>query len=83
MHDPIAPSGEQQVNVWITMQNNKPRQVQLKLLDPIGTVFSLRHFNDVIVERVEFPDLDYGVSGQDELRILKLELSYASTVLEF
>jgi hypothetical protein len=83
MHDPVAPSGEQQVNMWITMKDNEPREVELCFLDPMGTVMSLRKFKDVVVEKVEFPDCDYGLKGEAQLRVLKLELSYASTVLEY
>lgn len=83
MHDPIAPSGEQQVNMWITMNNNAPKEVELSFLDPVGHVISLRKFNDVVVERVVFPDCEYGIKGEKQLRVLELELSYASTVLEY
>jgi hypothetical protein len=49
MHDPVAPSGEQQVNMWITMKDNEPREVELCFLDPMGTVMSLRKFKDVAI----------------------------------
>ena len=70
LHDPIAPSGAQQVTEWIRTHYESvsgragyadfyKRDIQLKLLDPIGTVVELWDIKGAFLTSANFNDLSY------------------------
>jgi hypothetical protein len=70
IHDPIAPSGAQQVMEWIRTHYESvsgragyadfyKRDCQLKMLDPVGTVVELWDIKGAFLEGVQFNDLSY------------------------
>ena len=71
LHDPIAPSGAQQVMEWIRTHAESvsgragyadfyKRDLQLKLLDPIGTVVELWDMKGCFLTGADYGSLDYG-----------------------
>ncbi len=91
LHDPIAPSGAQQVMEWIRTHYESvsgragyadfyKRDIQLKLLDPIGTVVELWDVKGAIISSANFNSLDY--SG-DETVMIDLTLKFDNCVLQF
>jgi len=70
LHDPIAPSGAQQVMEWIRLcfesvsgrsgyADFYKRDVQLKLLDPIGTVVELWDIKGAFITEANYGELTY------------------------
>ncbi len=70
LHDPISPSGGQQVMEWIRLHTEHvsgrsgyadfyKRDIQLKLLDPVGTVIELWDLKGCQLKEVSFGDLSY------------------------
>ena len=70
IHDPIAPSGAQQTMEWIRTHAESvsgragyadfyKRDLQLKLLDPIGTVVELWDMKGCFLNSVNYGGLDY------------------------
>jgi hypothetical protein len=70
LHDPIAPSGAQQVMEWIRTHAESvsgragyadfyKRDLQLKLLDPVGTVVELWDMKGCFLTDANFGSLDY------------------------
>ena len=91
LHDPIAPSGAQQVMEWIRTHYESvsgragyadfyKRDIQLKLLDPIGTVVELWDIKGAFIKSANFGSLDY--SG-DEIMMIDLTLTFDNCVLQF
>ena len=91
LHDPIAPSGAQQVMEWIRTHYESvsgragyadfyKRDIQLKLLDPIGTVIELWDIKGAILTSANFNSLDYG--GEDTMTI-DLGIKFDNCVLQF
>jgi len=75
LHDPIAPSGAQQVMEWIRLHTEHvsgrsgysefyKRDMQLKMLDPIGTVIELWDCKGCWLKEVDFGELDYGTDTE-------------------
>ena len=64
MHDPIAPSGSQQVMEWV-MANDR-RNACLILLDPIGTAIEKWQLLDIKLMAVDFGTLDYSPAKDSE-----------------
>ena len=69
LHDPIAPSGAQQVMEWIRTHQETvsgrtgyadfyKRDCQIKLLDPIGTVVELWDIKGAMLTEVAYGDLN-------------------------
>ena len=67
LHDPIAPSGAQQVTEWLRTVAESvsgrsgyadfyKRDLQLKLLDPIGTVIELWDIKGAFPDNIKFGD---------------------------
>lgn len=84
LYDPIAPSGAQQVEEWLRLNFESvsgrsgyadfyKRNIQLKLLDPIGTVVQLWDITGAWCQEVNYNDLDYSSS----------EACWASVVIRF
>ena len=78
LHDPIAPSGAQQVMEWIRLHYESvsaragyadfyKRDVQLKLLDPVGTVVELWDGKGVWISSANFGGLDYGATDPAQI----------------
>ena len=91
LHDPIAPSGAQQVMEWIRTHYESvsgragyadfyKRDIQLKMLDPIGTVVELWDIKGAILTSANFQSLTY--DGEDIMSI-DLGIKYDNCVLQF
>ena len=91
LHDPIAPSGAQQVMEWIRTHYESvsgragyadfyKRDIQLKLLDPIGTVVELWDIKGAFLTSANFGGLDY---GGDDIMMIDLGIKFDNCVLQF
>ena len=91
LHDPIAPSGAQQVMEWIRTHYESvsgragyadfyKRDIQLKLLDPIGTVVELWDLKGCFLTSAGFGDLDYGTEDPTEIA---LTIRFDNCVLQY
>lgn len=91
LHDPIAPSGAQQVMEWIRTHFESvsgragyadfyKRDAQLKLLDPVGTVVELWDLKGCFLTNATFGDLDYGA---EEPTDISLSIRFDNCVLQF
>jgi hypothetical protein len=91
LHDPIAPSGAQQVMEWVRTHFESvsgrggyadfyKRDCQLKLLDPVGTVVELWDIKGAFLTAASFGDLDYGASDPTEI---SLTLRFDNCVLQY
>ncbi|MAG25547.1 hypothetical protein CMI47_08215 [Candidatus Pacearchaeota archaeon] len=92
LHDPIAPSGAQQVMEWIRTHYESvsgragyadfyKRDIQLKLLDPIGTVVELWDVKGAFITSANFNSLTYE-NDTDPVEI-SLTLRFDNAVLQF
>lgn len=91
LHDPIAPSGAQQVMEWIRTCYESvsgragyadfyKRDISLKLVDPVGTVVEFWDIIGAFIVSSNFGDLSYEAG---ELNEISLELSVDNCVLQF
>lgn len=91
LHDPIAPSGAQQVMEWIRLCYESvsgragyadfyKRDIQIKMLDPVGTVVQLWDIKGAFVTSADFGELTY--DGNDPAEI-SLEIRFDNMVLQF
>ena len=91
LHDPIAPSGAQQVMEWVRTHFESvsgragyadfyKRDCQLKLLDPVGTVVELWDMKGCFLESASFGDLDYGTEDPAEI---SLSIRFDNCVLQY
>ena len=91
IHDPIAPSGAQQVMEWIRTHYESvsgragyadfyKRDIQLKMLDPIGTVVELWDIKGAFLTSANFGSLDY---GGEEIMMIDLSIKFDNCVLQF
>lgn len=91
LHDPIAPSGAQQVMEWIRLHFESisgragyadmyKRDVQLKLLDPVGSVIELWDVKGAFITNASFGDLSY---EDNTLCEISLTLRYDNVALQF
>lgn len=91
LHDPIAPSGAQQIMEWIRLHFESvsgragyadfyKRDISLKLLDPIGTVVELWDIKGAFLTEANFGDLTYEDGTPTEI---SLQISYDNAVLQF
>jgi hypothetical protein len=91
LHDPIAPSGAQQVTEWIRLcmevvsgragyADFYKRNIQLKMLDPVGTVVELWDIAGAWITKADYGDLTY---ENGELVEIKLTLRFDIAVLQF
>lgn len=91
MHDPVAPSGAQQVMEWIRLHFEAvsgrggyadfyKRDIQLKMLDPIGTVVELWDIKGAFIKEANFGELSYDAGEPQEIA---LTLRYDLAVLQF
>lgn len=91
LHDPIAPSGAQMVTEWIRLHFESvsgragyadfyKRDLQLMLIDPIGTVIELWDIKGALITETNFGDLAYEDGQPIEI---SLTLRYDNAVLQF
>jgi hypothetical protein len=91
LHDPIAPSGAQQVMEWIRTHFESvsgragyadfyKRDCQLKMLDPVGTVVELWDIKGAWLQQAQFGDLSY--DGDDPQEI-SMTLRFDNCVLQY
>lgn len=91
LYDPIAPSGAQQVMEWIRTHYESvsgragyadfyKRDIQLKLLDPVGTVVELWDIKGAFITSAGFGDLAY--DGPDAQEIA-LTIRFDNCVLQY
>ena len=91
LHDPIAPSGAQQVMEWVRTHFESvsgrggyadfyKRDCQLKLLDPVGTVVELWDIKGAFLTAASFGDLDYGANDPAEI---SLTVRFDNCVLQY
>lgn len=91
LHDPIAPSGAQQIMEWIRLHFESvsgrsgyadfyKRDIQLKLLDPVGTVVELWDIKGAFITEANFGELSY---EGGELSEISLTLRFDNAVLQF
>jgi hypothetical protein len=91
MHDPIAPSGAQQVMEWIRLcfesvsgrsgyADFYKRDIQIKVLDPVGTVVELWDIKGAWIKEANFGDLTYDGSDMVET---SLTIRFDNFVLQF
>ena len=91
LHDPIAPSGAQQVMEWIRTHYESvsgragyadfyKRDIQLKMLDPIGTVVELWDIKGAFLTNATFGDLDYGANDPSDI---SLTIRFDNAVLQY
>lgn len=92
LHDPIAPSGAQQVMEWIRTHQETvsgrtgyadfyKRDCQIKLLDPIGTVVELWDIKGAMLTEVNYGDLNY--EGDSEPVEVSITMRFDNCVLQF
>ena len=91
IHDPIAPSGAQQVMEWIRTHYESvsgragyadfyKRDIQLKMLDPIGTVVELCDIKGCLLTNINFQTLDY---NSDDVQMIDMTIKFDNCVLQF
>ena len=92
LYDPIAPSGAQQVMEWIRTHYESvsgragyadfyKRDIQLKLLDPTGTVVELWDMKGAMIQSVNFQTLTY--ENDSAPVTIDLTLRYDNCVLQY
>ena len=80
LHDPIAPSGAQQVMEWVRLQwesvsgragyaDYYKRDIMLKQCDPIGAVISVWDIKGAFIKTSNFGEFNYATSEAIELSI--------------
>lgn len=91
LHDPIAPSGAQQVMEWVRTHYESvsgragyadfyKRDAQLKLVDPIGTVIELWDLKGCQLTSVGMGELQY---GDPQTLEISLGLKFDNCVLQY
>ena len=91
LHDPIAPSGAQQVMEWVRTHFESvsgragyadfyKRDCQLKMLDPVGTVVELWDMKGCFLTNANFNDLDYSAEDPSEI---SLTIRFDNCVLQY
>lgn len=90
-HDPIAPSGAQQVMEWIRLCYESvsgragyadfyKRDIALKMLDPVGTVVQYWDIKGAFLTEINFGELSY---ENAELAEISCQIRYDNAVLQF
>ncbi len=91
LYDPIAPSAAQQVEEWVRLNFESvsgrsgyadfyKRNIQLKLLDPIGTVVELWDLKGAWAKEVNYNELAY---DSNDAAWVTLAIRYDNAVLQF
>jgi hypothetical protein len=91
LHDPIAPSGAQQVMEWIRTHYESvsgragyadfyKRDCQIKMLDPVGTVVELWDVKGAFLTNVSYGDLSYDAEDPADI---SLTIRFDNCVLQY
>lgn len=91
LHDPIAPSGAQQVMEWVRTHYDSvsgrsgyadfyKRDIQLKVIDPIGTVIEFWDVKGAFITEANFGDLSYEDGTAVEI---SLTLRFDQCILQY
>lgn len=91
LHDPIAPSGAQQVMEWVRLSHEHvsqrggyadfyKRDIQLKMLDPLGAVVELWDIKGAWIQNANYGELSY---EDNEIADITLAIRYDLAVLQF
>ena len=91
LYDPIAPSAAQQVEEWLRLNFESvsgrsgyadfyKRDIQLKLLDPVGTVVELWDIKGAWAKSVNYNELAY---ENNEAATITCQLRFDNCVLQF
>ena len=91
LYDPIAPSGAQQVEEWLRLNFESvsgragyadfyKRDIQLKLLDPVGTVVELWDIKGAWPKDVNYNELAY---DSNDAAWVTVSIRYDQAVLQF
>lgn len=91
LYDPIAPSAAQQVEEWVRLNYESvsgrsgyadfyKRDIQLKLLDPVGTVVELWDLKGAWAKEVNYNELSY---DNNEAATITLSIRFDNAVLQF
>jgi len=91
LHDAIAPSGAQQVMEWIRLAHEHvsqrggyadfyKRDIQLKMLDPLGAVVELWDIKGAFIREANFGELMY---DNNESADIQLTIRFDLAVLQF
>jgi hypothetical protein len=91
LHDPIAPSGAQQVMEWVRTHYESvsgragyadfyKRDCQIKMLDPVGTVVELWDLKGCFLTDANFGDLSYDAEDPTEI---SLSVRFDNCVLQY
>ena len=92
LHDPIAPSGAQQVMEWIRLcfesvsgragyPDFYKRDIQLKMLDPVGTVIQLWDIKGAFCTTAGFGDLSY--DSTSDIAEISLTIRFDNCVMQY
>lgn len=92
LHDPIAPSGAQQVMEWIRLcfesvsgragyPDFYKRDIQLKMLDPVGTVIQLWDIKGAFCTTAGFGDLSYDSTA--DMAEISLTIRFDNCVMQY
>ena len=91
LYDPVVPSAAQQVMEWVRLHHESvtgrdgyadfyKRDLQLKMLDPVGTVVELWDLKGCFLTSAGFGDLDYGTEDPTEIA---LTIRFDNCVLQY
>jgi len=91
LHDPVAPSGAQQVMEWIRLHYESvsgragyadfyKRDIQLRMTDPVGTIIELWDIKGAFITEANFNDVTY--EGSDLVEI-SLTIRFDNAVLQY
>jgi hypothetical protein len=91
LHDPIAPSGAQQVMEWIRTHYESvsgragyadfyKRDCQIKMLDPIGTIVELWDIKGALITSADFGSLEY---SSEDMADISITIQMDNCVLQF
>jgi hypothetical protein len=92
LHDPIAPSGAQQTMEWVRTHYESvsgragyadfyKRDIQIKVLDPVGTVIELWDIKGAFLKSVGFDKLSYTSDG--DLVTISLSIAFDNCIFQF
>ena len=92
LHDPIAPSGAQQVMEWVRLcfesvsgragyPDFYKRDIQLKMLDPVGTVVQLWDIKGAFCTTAGFGDLSY--DSTTDMAEISLTIRFDNCVMQY
>jgi len=92
LHDAISPSGAQQVMEWIRLHFESvsgragysdfyKRDIQIKMLDPVGTVVQLWDIKGAFITEANYGDIGYDSTA--DLAEVTLTIRYDNAVLSY